>query len=220
MLLAVSIVASLLVGVWVVRKFGVPFILPPARFPKNIPTIPFYYALLPLFKSVDQEVLWHKHLKEPLTRHGAVKIYFGGSWNVLVTRPAYIDQVLKHHDAFPKAGNQVKNPHGLLAFYTGENIISTIGDTWKRFTSIIRPGLQADVDNQIIINNAQKLVGVLLREQYSNGRVVMPSPLQQYTLENLGQALLGVNFDVSYLDYLRATTCLQLDTGLNIAVSR
>jgi unspecific monooxygenase len=55
---------------------------PPRNFPKNIPTIPFYYGLLPLFKDVDQAELYQQYLKEPLAKYGAVKLFFGGQWSV------------------------------------------------------------------------------------------------------------------------------------------
>jgi cytochrome P450 len=175
------------------------WVLPPSHFPKNIPTIPFYYTLIPLFKDVDQEHLWHKYLKKPLTEYGAVKIYFGGAWNVLITRPEYINQVLKNDEIFQKAGNHVKNPHSILALYTGENIISSVNDMWRGFASIVKPGLQADVDTSIIVNNAENLIDILLKEQKSKGTVVMSKPLQDYTLANVSEALLGSSFGVSLL---------------------
>lgn len=172
------------------------YAFPPTHFPKNIPTIPFYFTLLPLFKEVDQEDLYRRYLEAPLSEHGAVKIFFGGTWNVLVTRPAYIVQVLKQDEVFPKAGNHVKNPHGILALYTGVNIISSIGETWKHFTSIIRPGLQADLDSTIIVKNTKKLIKLLLVEQDRDGQVLMPGHLQEYALANLSEVLLGSSFDV------------------------
>jgi cytochrome P450 len=172
------------------------WVLPPSHFPKNIPTIPFYYTLIPLFKDVDQEHLWHKYLQKPLTEYGAVKIYFGGAWNVLVTRPEYINQVLKNDEVFQKAGNHVKNPHSILALYTGENIISSVNDMWRGFASIVKPGLQADVDTSIIVKNAEKLIDILLKEQDSKGTVAMSKPLQDYTLANVSEALLGSSFGV------------------------
>jgi unspecific monooxygenase len=187
-LLGISYVGYRLITGW---------ILPPSNFPKNIPTIPFYYTLIPLFKDVDQEHLWHKYLKKPLTEYGAVKIYFGGAWNVLITRPKYINQVLKQDEVFPKAGNHVKNPHSILALYTGVNVISAINEEWRTFAAIVKPGLQADVDTSIIVKNADKLIDLLLKEQDSKGSVVMPKPLQDYALANLSEALLGASFGVS-----------------------
>jgi cytochrome P450 len=178
-------------------KIIASWVLPPSHFPKNIPTIPFYYTLIPLFKDVDQEHLWHKYLKKPLTEYGAVKIYFGGAWNVLITRPEYINQVLKNDEIFQKAGNHVKNPHSILALYTGENIISSVNDMWRGFASIVKPGLQADVDTSIIVKNTEKLIDILLKEQDSKDAVAMSKPLQDYTLANVSEALLGSSFGVS-----------------------
>jgi unspecific monooxygenase len=177
-----------------VYRVVVGWMLPPSHFPKNIPTIPFWFTLIPLFKDVDQEDLWHKYLKKPLTEYGAVKIYFGGAWNILITKPAYINQVFKQDDVFPKAGNHIKNPKSILALYTGENVISAINDQWKTFASIVKPGLQADVDTSIIVRNAEKFMNIILKEQQQNGSVIMPKPLQDYTLANLSEALLGASF--------------------------
>jgi cytochrome P450 len=183
---------------YIVYRLITGWLLPPPHFPKNIPTIPFYYTLIPLFKDVDQERLWHKYLRKPLAEHGAVKIYFGGAWNVLITRPAYINQVFKHDNIFQKAGNNVKNPHSILALYTGENIISAINDQWKGFAAIVKPGLQADIDTSIIVKNAEKLIDLLLKEQDAQDTVAMSKPLQDYALANLSEALLGANFGVSH----------------------
>ncbi|OAK99287.1 hypothetical protein IQ06DRAFT_356025 [Phaeosphaeriaceae sp. SRC1lsM3a] len=190
-----TIVVLLLVSIfYTIYRLITSWVLPPSNFPKNIPTIPFYYTLIPLFKDVDQEHLWHKYLKKPLEEFGAVKIYFGGAWNVLITRPEYINQVFKHDETFPKAGNHIKNPHSILALYTGENVISTINDQWRGFASIVKPGLQADVDTSIIVKNAEKLIDIVLKEQHNKGAVVMPKPLQDYALANLSEALLGAPF--------------------------
>jgi hypothetical protein len=45
-------------------SFFVYLFTPPRHFPKSIPTIPFYYALLPLFFDVDQAENYKKYLKE------------------------------------------------------------------------------------------------------------------------------------------------------------
>ncbi|KAI0534592.1 Dit2 protein [Xylaria digitata] len=151
------VVGVLLFFAWCFYHLVVKIVLPPAHFPKNIPTIPFYYTLLPLFKEIDQEELYHKYLEKPLTEWGAVKIFFGGHWNVLITRPSYMAQVLKHDEDFPKAGNHVKNPHSVLALYTGENVISAVGDKWKLFPDLAKPALQANIDASIIARNASRL---------------------------------------------------------------
>ncbi|KAI0975715.1 Dit2 protein [Xylaria arbuscula] len=188
-------VGVLLLFVWCFYQVVTKIVLPPAHFPKNIPTIPFYYTLLSLFKEVDQEELYHKYLEQPLTEWGAVKIFFGGHWNVLITRPSYMAQVLKHDEDFPKTGNQVKNPHSILALYTGENVISAVGDKWKLFADLVKPALQANIEMSIIVRNARKLIGLLLQQQFKTNSVDVGENIQAYAIANVCESLLGSNFE-------------------------
>ncbi|TGJ79881.1 hypothetical protein E0Z10_g8892 [Xylaria hypoxylon] len=189
------IVSVLLIFIWCFYQVIAGIVLPPAYFPKSIPTIPFYYTLLPIFKDVDQEEMYRKYLEEPLTEWGAVKIFFGGHWNVLITRPAYMAQVLKYDEDFPKAGNHVKNPHSILALYTGENIISAIGDKWKLFADLVKPALQAKVDTSIIIRNAHNLMNIMHRKQHKMTGVDIGDDIQAYAIANVTESLLGSNFE-------------------------
>ena len=172
------------------------FFAPPKSFPKNIPSVPFYYTLIPLFKDVDQSESYRKYLESPLKKYGAVKIFFGGRWNILVQRPAYIAEVLKHEDVYAKSGNQKKIPYSVLAEYTGDNIISSHGKDWRLYQSVIKPGLQQDVEARPVYSNAQKLVDLLLEEQASSDTksALAPRLLQRYTLANLSESLLGASF--------------------------
>lgn len=198
MLLSLFFASLALLFIWGCYKLIAKIVLPPAHFPKNIPTIPFYYTLIPLFKEVDQEELYHKYLEDPLTEWGAVKIFFGGHWNVLITRPAYMAQVLKHDEDFPKTGNHVKNPHSVLALYTGENIISAVGETWKHFATLTKPALQADVDASIAIKNTHKLISILLQEHNKTNRVAVLEHIQAHAIANVTESLLGSSFEVCH----------------------
>lgn len=190
---ALLVAAVLFVVSWLYRLFT-----PPANFPKNIPTIPFYYTLLPLFKDVDQEELYRQYLQRPLTEYGAVKIFFGNRWNILVQRPTYLAEVLRYEDTFAKSGNQKKIPHSVIASYTGDNVISAHGDAWRAYAAVIKPGLQEDVSAEPIYRNTTKLVDILLDEQSrsTSGTVAVMQPLQRYVLANLAECLLGTSFQV------------------------
>ncbi|KAL4886021.1 cytochrome P450 [Aspergillus karnatakaensis] len=168
---------------------------PPSNFPRNIPTIPFYYTLLPLISSNDQVDLYRKYLERPLTEYGAVKLFFGGRWNLLVRKPSYIAEVFKNEDVYAKSGNQVKIPHSVLAEYTGDNIISAHGENWKLYTSTFKPGLQQDYDPAQIWKNASLLVNMMLEEQRRTGSVNVNPILQRYTLANLSEVVLGTTFE-------------------------
>ncbi|KAF2269136.1 putative cytochrome P450 [Lojkania enalia] len=191
-ILAVLAVAAVL---FAVSSLAIYLFTPPRNFPKNIPTIPFYYALLPLIRDNDQAELFRQYLKEPLEKYGAVKLFFGGRWNILVCRPSYIVEVFKYEDIYTKSGNQIKIPHGVLAEYTGENIISGHGENWKLYTSVIKPALQYDQDRSLIWYNARILKSIFC--QYSNAQsgVAVYGPLQRYTLANLSEVLYGSSFE-------------------------
>ncbi|KAH7081507.1 putative cytochrome P450 [Paraphoma chrysanthemicola] len=180
-----------------VFSFFVYLFTPPRSFPKNIPTIPFYYALLPLFFDVDQAENYKKYLKEPLEKYGAVKIFFGGRWNILVTKPAYISEVLRHEDIYAKSGNNIKIPHSVIAEYTGENIISAHGENWKRYHNVIKPALQADQDPEQLWKNSRLLTDMFLDDQKKAGSNGVPvyTPLHRYALANLSEALYGSSFE-------------------------
>ncbi|KAI0444280.1 Dit2 protein [Xylaria telfairii] len=195
MLLSLFFASVALLFIWGCYNIIAKIVSPPAHFPKNIPTIPFYYTLIPLFKEVDQEELYHKYLEKPLTECGAVKMFFGGHWNVVITRPAYMAQVLKHDEDFPKTGNHVKNPHSVLALYTGENIISAVGETWKHFATLAKPALQADIDASIVVKNTHKLISILLQEHNKTNRVAVLEHIQAHAIANVTESLLGSSFE-------------------------
>lgn len=179
-----------------VFSFAVYLFTPPRNFPKNIPTIPFYYALLPLFKDVDQTELYRQYLKGPLENYGAVNLFFGGRWNILVRKPSFVAELFKYEDIYAKSGNQIKIPHSLVADYTGENIISAHGAKWKLFTSVIKPALQHEQDPTLIWHNARILKNMLLAgSTRSPSGIPVYDPFQRYALANLSEVLFESSFE-------------------------
>lgn len=120
MLLALVTLAKLtLLGVAAVAFVYFVFLLPP-RHPKSIPAVPFWVALLPFFKDVDQSDIFRKYIEEPLRTHGAIKLFFGAQWNVLVHRPSFLVEIFRDEDLYQKSGNQKKIPHSVLAAFLGK----------------------------------------------------------------------------------------------------
>ncbi|KAF7558213.1 hypothetical protein G7Z17_g208 [Cylindrodendrum hubeiense] len=171
------------------------FLLPP-KYPQNIPAIPFWVALLPFFKDVDQSEIFKQYIATPLRKHGAVKIFFGAQWNVLVHRPSYMAEIFKDEDLYEKSGNQKKIPHSVLAQFLGDNIISAHGPTWKSYQSVIKPGLQRNFDGSIVSNNAVKLCKLLRDAQSTAGEkgVAVQDFLQRYSVANCSEGVLQTQF--------------------------
>ncbi|KAM3437048.1 hypothetical protein MY4824_003949 [Beauveria thailandica] len=161
----------------------------------NIPTIPFWVGILPLFKDVDQQDVFRSHIDKPLRTHGAVKIFFASRWNVLIHRPEYLTEVFRQTDLYEKSGNQKKIPHTLLANFLGDNIISSHGDDWKKYQKVIKPGLQARPNVDKLWENAIVLGEMLLKGAVGGKAVTMPANIQRYTTCNFTEIFFGAGFE-------------------------
>ena len=96
------------------------FVLTPPRHPHEIRSAPFWVTLLPILFDIDQQQIFEQYIAAPLYEHGAIKVFFGGRWNIIVERPEYISEVLKREQIYNKSGNQKKIPHSVLADFLGE----------------------------------------------------------------------------------------------------
>lgn len=167
-------------------------IVPPLNYPRNIPTVPFYASFITLILGWDQRQIYNYFYREKLEKYGAAKIFFGSQWNILVTKPEYLVQVLRQNDVFEKSGNQKKIPYSVLADYTGDNIISTGNTYWKLYRKVVTRSIQFP-DLEPLKRNSAKLVKELLT--IANGRNVPVSDfLQRFTLSNIGNCVIGVDF--------------------------
>lgn len=174
------------------------FLVPP-RHPTNIPAVPFWVALIPFFKDVDQSDIFRKYIERPLRTHGAVKLFFGAQWNILVHKPSYLATIFKEEDIYQKSGNQKKIPHSVLAHFLGDNIISSHGEVWRKYRSVVQPGLQRDFDARVIARNAERLCGLLRDAQFRarDGGVPVQELLQRYSVANCSEVVLQIKLTVS-----------------------
>ncbi|KAK4120222.1 hypothetical protein N657DRAFT_625470 [Parathielavia appendiculata] len=171
--------------------------LHPPKYPANIPAIPFWVALIPFFKDVDQSDIFHRYIEQPLRKHGAVKLFFGAQWNILVHKPSYLAEIFKEEDVYQKSGNQKKIPHSVLAQFLGDNIISSHGDVWRNYRSVVKPGLQRNFETDTIASNASKLCDLLRDAQHRVGKggVAVQELLQRYSVANCSEVVLQTNLD-------------------------
>ncbi|KAL2173266.1 Pyoverdine/dityrosine biosynthesis protein-domain-containing protein [Thermothelomyces heterothallicus CBS 202.75] len=172
------------------------FFVPP-RYPTNIPAVPFWVALIPFFKDVDQSEIFREYIERPLRTHGAVKLFFGAQWNILVHKPSYLAAIFKDEDIYQKSGNQKKIPHSVLAHLLGDNIISSHGERWRNYRSVVKPGLQRDFEARAIARNAEHLCGLLRDAQVraGNGGVPVQELLQRYSVANCSEVVLQIKLD-------------------------
>ncbi|KAL3232160.1 Cytochrome P450-DIT2 [Nakaseomyces bracarensis] len=130
-----------------------------------------------------------------MEKYGAVKIFFGSRWNILVSKPEYLNKIFKNEHIFQKSGNQKKIPYSVLAAYTGDNVISAHGAEWVKYRNIVKDGLQ-HFDNGILQRNSILLCKLLERQLFNQGHnIVQIIPfIQKLTLDNICQIGLGFDF--------------------------
>ena len=172
----------------------------PSSMPQNIPTVPIYISLLGLWSDMGQDEIYDCWLREPLERHGAVKIWFAGRWNVLATRSSFLIDMFRHEDVYAKAGSQKKIPWSVIASLVGENIINSHGDTWRLYTSIMKPGLQRRItDSRPLLEKSRTFVDILLEEQKVLGKTVgvLVNPIiQRWAISCMGISFLNLDLKV------------------------
>lgn len=168
-------------------------IVPPFNYPRNIPTVPFYASFISPLLGWDQKKIYDHFYREKLERYGAAKIYFGSRWNILVTRPDYLVQILKQNDIFEKSGNQKKIPYSVLADYTGDNIISTGNTYWKLYRRIVTRSLQFPNLAPLKANSVKLILE--LNDVADRNPIAISRFLQRFTLSNIGNCVLGLDFE-------------------------
>lgn len=183
---------SLLILYWYIRI--------PGDMPRNIPKVPIYISLLGLWSDMGQDTIYDRWLRPPLEKHGAVKIWFAGRWNVLATRPQFLVDMFRHEDIYAKAGSQKKIPWSVIASLVGDNIINAHGTNWKLYTSIMKPGLQRRIiDSGHLLEKSRLFVDILLEEQEKIGRKsgVLANPIiQRWALSCMGISFMNVDLKV------------------------
>lgn len=168
-------------------------VLPPANFPRNIPTIPFYVCFVPILTRMDQRQIYYRYFRDKLEQHGAVKVYFGSQWNILVTRPEYVAQIFKQNDVFEKSGNNAKIPHAVVLEYLGDNVISANNRNWKLYRLVVTDSILFP-DLAPIAGHVSELVSAL-KGAAGNGPVPVTDMIQRFSLACIGDCVIGCNLD-------------------------
>ncbi|KAI4254494.1 MAG: hypothetical protein LQ352_003069 [Teloschistes flavicans] len=147
---------------------------------------------------MGQDEIYNRWLRKPLEQHGAVCFWFAGRWSILVTRPQYLTDLFRNENIYTKAGNQKKVPWSVLATLLGDNIISSHGDNWKLYSSIMKPGMtKRNFDYRPLVQKSRKLSELLLQAQSRTaaGKGVMINHLiLRYAISVMGQTFLDIDF--------------------------
>lgn len=145
---------------------------------------------------MDQKDIYEKFIKEKAEKYGAVKIYFASRWNILVTRPEYLLQVLKDENTYAKSGNHKKIPYAVLSDYTGDNVISAHGAIWRKYRTVVTQPVQFPEKN-CVPANTEKFIDLVKQDMGDSNSKNLPvgDYIQRLALDNICNSMLGTDFN-------------------------
>ncbi|KAG6832165.1 hypothetical protein H0H92_004896 [Tricholoma furcatifolium] len=137
-------------------------------------------------ESVDSRV---KRLILPFARRGdgVVLVYMLGKWGVHVIDASLVKMVCQDMNKFPKKNYQ---DHLHFTFLSGPNVVFSNGEMWKRHSASVK----AAFDREIPVHRFVTLAYELFARMGDKGRYRFSDLVQRYTLDVVGTALLGHNF--------------------------
>lgn len=203
---AATVPLTLLLAYW--------YLQPPRNFAPGLPVVPLWVAFLPLLHLwlnlplPGQDETYARYVEPLMAKHGAVVVYFGSQWNVLIACPQGMKQLFSQEGTtYQKQGNHRKLPDAVISALTGGNIISETGALWRKYAQIIRPALKDDVDVKGLEGAAERLVDELDGHAGSVMGLV-----QRYSMEAVSLCVLGRDLKVSP-DVVKLTSVPSLSTG-------
>ncbi|KAH0582491.1 hypothetical protein H2248_010435 [Termitomyces sp. 'cryptogamus'] len=137
-------------------------------------------------ESVDSRV---RRLILPFAKRGdgVVLVYMLGKWGVHVLDPALVKMVCQDINQFPKKNYQ---DHLHFTFLSGPNVVFSNGDMWKCHSASVKAAFDRGIPVHCFVGLAHELF-----ERIGEGGIHRFSDLvQRYTLDVVGTALLGHNF--------------------------
>ncbi|KAI8799811.1 cytochrome P450 [Cladochytrium replicatum] len=192
------LIAFLIVLLGVITRFFVfGIFLPPLHFPRNLPVVPFWVSTLGFVYrgKLGQDELYRKHILPRMTKKGAVAMWFGGRWNVIVGHPSTARTVFSDAETFKKSGNNEKIPFSVLAYFLGENVISASGNSWKRFRKVLSPALKRAWSTTHFAGTTTEFSETLSKLVDNGKPVVMNELIQRFAMDCIGKAAFSVELE-------------------------
>lgn len=126
-----------------------------------------------------------------MEKYGACKVYFAARWNILVSKPEYVLQVIGNNETFEKSGNQEKIPYAVISEYLGDNFISAGNKNWSKYRSVAEDSIKFP-DTEPLDQNVDNLMRELVTRA-ETGPVMVNDIFQKFTLANIGDCIIGCN---------------------------
>ncbi|KAL4745599.1 hypothetical protein BDW72DRAFT_198483 [Aspergillus terricola var. indicus] len=173
----------------------------PSTIPSNIPRIPIWINFYAWYHDLSVIELYNSFYREKMEKHGAIAVWFTGTWCVLVTKPEYLVEIFRNEEAYPKVGVNFRGRGSIMGIFAGENIINSSKPNWTTLSNVMRPGFLKSFDTQAIHAKARKVPERFLQAQrdIGKGKGVLVAPwMEKYAQDVMGLCLF--DFDLQALD--------------------
>ncbi|CAG8539253.1 13865_t:CDS:10, partial [Funneliformis caledonium] len=158
---------------------------------KNVPTLSFLKLISAIFSNEGPDKRW-ENTRKVLEKEGIGKFWFNGVWYIVTTDLELTKDVFSKTDLYPKTLLNESDPGSLLADYYGTNLIISNGDVWKRHRHIASPAFKS-LPMHVFDETAVKLLKVI--EKVDNGPIEVKDLMHRLTLDVLGRAVFGFDFN-------------------------
>ncbi|KAL4914879.1 cytochrome P450 [Aspergillus aurantiobrunneus] len=173
----------------------------PATIPRDIPRVPVYVNLIAMWYDMSPIELYNARYRPLLEQHGAIAIWFTGTWCVLVAKPEYVVDLFRNDETYPKVGVNVRGSGSLMGIFAGENIINSARPNWGTLSAVMKPGFLKTFDQSPIHEKAKKVPALVLQSQKqvgAHGGVKVFHWMEKYAQDVMSLCLF--DFDLQALD--------------------